>query len=424
MLSIELIRRDAESVKAGLRRRHEDTVVIDQVLELDAARRRAVAEGDNLRARRNDVSKQISRMKEKPQELIEEMRQAGDRIKAIDDETRVLDQKLADIMLGIPNLPLPDVQDGSSADDNVVVRSWGEVTKKPFPVVPHWDLGERLGIIDLERGARISGARFFMLKGLGARLERALIWWFLDVHTREHGYTEIYPPYLVKSDVLLATGNLPKFGDNLYHDAEEDLWLVPTAEAPLTNMHRDEILEAGDLPRNYTAYTPCFRKEKTAAGRDVRGIKRVHQFDKVEMYKYTTPETSDQELERMVGDVEDLLKRLGLTYRVLKLCAGDIGFQSARTYDLEVWAPGSGEWLEVSSCSTCVDFQARRANTRYRPKAGGRTEFLHTLNGSGLALPRIVIAILENYQQPDGSVVVPDVLRPYMGVDVIKAAGK
>ena len=289
------------------------------------------------------------------------------------------------------------------------------------PPSPHWELGEQLGIIDFQRGVKLSGSRFFILTGMGAKLERAIINWMLDLHTTEHGYKEIYVPAMVKREVMEGSGNLPKFSSNLYHDDEDDLWLIPTAEVPLTNIHRDEILPQGTLPLCYTAYTPCFRREKAAAGRDTRGIKRVHQFDKVEMYKFVEPETSEAELAKMLADAEDVCRQLELPYRVLELCAGDMGFASAKSYDLEMWAPGCGEWLEVSSCSNCTDFQARRANVRYRPEPGARPAYTHTLNGSGLALPRVVISILENYQQKDGSVIIPEVLRPYTRYDVIPA---
>ena len=287
------------------------------------------------------------------------------------------------------------------------------------PPLPHWDLGEQLGIIDFQRGVKLSGSRFFTMFGAGAKLERALISWMLDLHTREHGYTEVMLPLIVKQESLVGSGNLPKFSENLYHDEEDDLWLIPTAEAPLTNLHRDEILAPDTLPLNYVAYTPCFRREKAAAGRDTRGIKRVHQFDKVEMYKLVEPDTSEDELQRVLADAEDVCRRLELPYRVIQLCAGDLGFPSAKTYDIEAWAAGCQEWLEVSSCSNCTDFQARRSRIRYRPDRDARPRLVHTLNGSGLALPRVVIAILENYQQPDGSVMVPEVLRPYTGFDVI-----
>jgi seryl-tRNA synthetase len=326
------------------------------------------------------------------------------------------------LLLTLPNIPRPEVPVGMGEGANQVVRTWGKVPSFPFVPLPHWELGERLGVLDLERGVRLAGSRFFVLKGLGAKLERCLINWMLEVHVGEHGYTEVAPPYLVKGECLVGSGNLPKFGENLYHDAEDDLWLIPTAEVPLTNLHREEILEPGALPLYYVAYTPCFRREKAAAGRDTRGIKRVHQFDKVELYKFVEPEGSDQELEKLVADATDLCQRLGLPYRVVQLCTGELGFPSAMTYDIEVWASGVGEWLEVSSCSNCTDFQARRAEVRYRPAARARPQYVHTLNGSGLALPRLLIAILENNQQPDGSVRVPEALAPSLGTDVIRPA--
>lgn len=429
MLSIELIRRSPDLVRQALASRGEALSPIDQVLSLDQERRRLITERDTLRSRQNDLSRSLGQIMvrtrqggEPPQEvesLREESRQLGQRIDALEREGQAKDEELQKLLLLLPNLPAPDVPLGQSAEDNKVVRTWGEPGSYSFQPLPHWDLGERLGLIDFARGAKLAGSRFFVLKGKGARLERSLINWFLDIHTTQHGYTEIYPPFLVRGEALVGSGNLPKFGDNLYRDAEEDLWLVPTAEVPLTNLHRDEILEPGSLPIRYVAYTPCFRREKAAAGKDTRGIKRVHQFDKVELYKFVEPEGSNEELEKLVGDAEHLLQRLGLPYRVLQLCTADLGFQAAKTYDIEVWAPGSGEWLEVSSCSTCTDFQARRANVRYRPAVGARPQYPHTLNGSGLALPRTLIAFLETYQQPDGSVLVPEVLRPYTGFEKI-----
>jgi seryl-tRNA synthetase len=301
------------------------------------------------------------------------------------------------------------------------VKEWGDKPQQDFTPLPHWELGEKLDIIDLARGAKLSGSRFYLLKGAGARLQRALTDWFLDVHVDEHGYTEIYPPFMVRAECMTGTGNLPKFGDNLYRDAEEDYWLIPTAEVPVTNIHRDEIIDAGKLPIYYAAWSPCFRREKMSAGKDVRGIKRVHQFQKVEMVKFVEPQHGRDELEKLTRDAEVLCERLGLPYRRLAICTGDLSFVACIKYDIEVWAAGSGEWLESSSCSYFRDFQARRANIRYRPAEGEKPEYVHTLNGSGLALPRIIIAILENYQQPDGSVVVPEVLRPYMGgMSVIK----
>ena len=303
----------------------------------------------------------------------------------------------------------------------MIVRTEGELRQFDFEPLPHWELGPMLGIIDFERGVKLSGTRFYVLKGLGARLQRALITWMLDLHINEQGYTEIYPPFMVKRECMVGAGQLPKFEDNIYHDVEDDFWFIGTAEIPLTNLHRDEILDADQLPLYYVAYSPCFRREKFSAGKDTRGIKRGHQFDKVEMYKFTTPETSYEELEKLVDNAEEVCRRLGIPHRVVQMCTGDLGFSAAKKYDVEMWAPGCGEWLEVSSCSNCTDFQARRANIRYRPAPGAKPEFVHTLNGSGLALPRTLIAVMENYQQADGSIVVPEVLRPYMGgVEVIR----
>ena len=418
MLSIELIRNQPELVAQALTRKGEDPP-IERLLDLDSRRRKLIQTGDELRARRNETSRQISSMKERPPELIAEMRQVGDDIKASEQEVDQMDSEIRDLLLELPNLPLDDVPDGLGEEDNVVVHTVGEIPTFDFEPLPHWDLGERLGIIDFQRGVKLAGSRFFLLKGQGARLERALINWMLDLHTTEHGYTEVLLPAVVKREIMEGSGNLPKFGDNLYRDVEDDLWLVPTAEVPLTSIHKGEVLKAEELPLNYTAHTPCFRREKAAAGRDTRGIKRVHQFDKVEMYKLVEPDSSENELQRMLGDAEDVCRRLGLPYRVLRLCAGELGFASAKSYDLEMWAPGCGEWLEVSSCSNCTDFQARRTGLRYRPEEGSRPAFVHTLNGSGLALPRVVISIMENCQQADGSIVIPEALRPYTGFDVI-----
>jgi seryl-tRNA synthetase len=306
---------------------------------------------------------------------------------------------------------------GKGEGDNIVVRTWGKRREFSFKPLPHWELGERLGIIDFQRGVKLSGTRFYVLKGLGARLQRALISFMLDVHVNEHGYQEVYPPFMVRRECLVGSGNLPKFGDNLYHDAEDDFWFIPTAEVPLTNLHRDEILDRTSLPLYYVAYTACFRREKMAAGLDTKGIKRGHQFDKVELYKLTEPQNSDDELEKLVADAEDICRRLNIPYRVVQLCSGELGFAACKTYDIEMWAPGCGEWLEVSSCSNCGDFQARRANIRYRPEPGAKPQFVHTLNGSGLALPRVLIAVLENYQQADGTILVPEVLEPYLKVN-------
>ena len=420
MLSLELIRKDPEYVHQALLKRGEDAP-IQEISDLDVRRRQAVQKGDELRARRNEASRRIAQAQDKPQVLIEELRQVGEDIKHFEQEAAELETTMNSMLLELPNLPDDDVPPGSGEEDNVVVRTRGEQRSFDFTPLPHWELGEHLGIIDFQRGVKLSGSRFFVLTGMGAKLERALINWMLDLHVKEHGYKEFYLPAMVKREVMEGSGNLPKFSNNLYHDEEDDLWLVPTAEVPLTGIHRDEILPPGTLPLHYTAYTPCFRREKAAAGRDTRGIKRVHQFDKVEMYKFVEPENSYAELEKLLADAEDVCQLLGLPYRVLKLCTGELGFASAKSYDIEMWAPGCGEWLEVSSCSNCADFQARRANIRYRAEAGARPAHVHTLNGSGLALPRVVISILESFQQRDGSVVMPEVLRPYTGFDMIPA---
>jgi len=419
MLSLQFIRQNPELVRESLTKRGE-TSGLDEVLRLDEERRRLIQEAESLRARKKQVSKEIGKMKDKPSELRAEMREVGEKISSLEAEVQRIEGELNELLLRIPNLVHPSVPVGKDSSDNVVVREWGEPRKFDFTPLAHWDIGPKLGIIDFERGVKISGTRFYVLKEMGARLQRALIAFFLDIHTRQHGYKEIYPPYMVKRECMLGSGNLPKFADNLYHDEEDDLWFVPTAEVPLTNLHRDEILEAGALPFYYVAYTACFRREKMSAGKDTRGIKRGHQFDKVEMYKFVEAEKSDEELERMVRDASEVCEKLGLPYRVIQLCSGDLGFAATKTYDIEMWAPGCEEWLEVSSCSNCGDFQGRRANIRYRPQPGAKPEFVHTLNGSGLALPRVLISVLENYQQADGSVAVPEVLRPFMGTDVIR----
>ena len=420
MLSIQLIREHPEVVREAMARRHEEDAQLDRILDLDRRRRKLLSESEDLRARRNEVSKQLARLAEKPPEVIAEMRDVGSKIKALETDLKRVEADLEADLLIMPNIPREDVPVGEDESANVAVKTWGEPPSFDFTPSPHWELGEKLGIIDFDRGVKISGSRFYILKGRGSRLQRALIDWMIDLHVAEHGYHEVYPPFLVKRETMLGSGNLPKFGDNLYHDEEDDLWLIPTAEVPLTNLHRDEILPPGTLPIHYVAYTPCFRREKMSAGRDTRGIKRGHQFDKVEMYKFVEPSNSDDELQKMVSDAEDVIQKLGLPYRVVQLCTGDLGFPSAKSYDLEIWAPGCGEWLEVSSCSNCTDFQARRANIRYRPEEGHRAEFPHTLNGSGLALPRVMIAVLENCQRQDGTVEVPQVLRPYTGFDIIE----
>ena len=418
MISIDLIRHSPDDVRDALRARGEDAP-IDRIMELDAERRAAIVEADELRARRNEASRRMGRAKERPQALIDEMRQVGARVRQLEEAIRALDADLNGLLLSLPNIPAADVPPGADERDNVVARVVGDAPQFDFEPKPHWEIGERLGIIDFQRGARMAGSRFFVLKGKGARLQRALIDWMLDTHTQEHGYEELYLPNVVTTESATANSNLPKFADTMYRDDEDDLWLLPTAEMAITNMHRGEILAPGTLPLRYVAHTPCFRREKAAAGRDTRGIKRVHQFEKVEMYRFVEPQTSEDALLELLGEAETICARLGVQYRVLQLCKAELGFQSAKSFDIEMWAPGCDEWLEVSSCSNCADFQARRAAIRYRAEQGGRPRFLHTLNGSGLALPRVIIAILENYQQANGTVAVPEALRAYTGFDVI-----
>jgi len=417
MLDIKLIREQPEFVKAELAKVGFPGQELDALLELDRRRRALIHETESLKARRSARSQEIRRLTD-PQEraqAISTMRELGEQVGQLEKEVNALEEAFQRRLLEIPNLPHPRVPVGRDERENVIVRTVGELPAFPFSPKPHWELGEELGLIDFERGVKISGSRFYVLTGLGARLQRALINWMLDLHVQEHGYAEVYPPAMVKGECLVGTGNLPKFGDNLYRDHEEDLWFVPTAEVPVTNLYRDEIFEPGRLPVYHVAYTPCFRREKMSAGRDVRGIKRGHQFDKVEMVKFVEPATSDAELDSLVDNAEDVCRRLGISHRVVQMCTGDLSFVAAIKYDVEVWAPGCQEWLEVSSCSNFRDFQARRARIRYRPAPGAKPELVHTLNGSGLALPRVVIAVLETYQQQDGSVVIPPVLHPYMG---------
>jgi seryl-tRNA synthetase len=420
MIDIKLIRDNPEIVYQAMEKRGEGRAEVDEIIEMDSSYRLLLKEAELLRARRNDVSKQISLMKEKPPGLIAVMRQVGDRITEIEAESGQLSARLEDRLLRLPNLPAADVPAGKDSQDNIEVRSWGKPKDFSFTPLPHWELGEKLGIIDFQRGVKLSGTRFYVLCGQGAQLQRALINFMLDLHVNAHGYKEIFPPFMVKKESLVGSSNLPKFADNLYHDAEEDFWFIPTAEVPLTNLHRDEILAPGTLPLYYAAHTSCFRREKMAAGKDTRGIKRGHQFEKVEMYKFVEPETSGSELEKLTSDAEDICQKLDLPYHVIQLCTGDMGFAAAKTFDIEIWSGGCREWLEVSSCSNCSDFQARRANIRYRPDSESKPRLVHTLNGSGLALPRVMIAIMENYQQEDGSISVPTVLRPYMNTDTIR----
>ncbi|HAV77945.1 MAG TPA: serine--tRNA ligase [Anaerolineae bacterium] len=422
MLDINLIRENPELVRTALKNRQMDASSIDDILLQDEKRRTLLTEVEKLKAERNVVSKEISKIKDtgEREKKISAMREVGDKIAALDKEVAGVELELSSLTSALPNVPDERTPIGASEEDNIVLRTVGQLPTFNFAPKAHWDLGPALGVIDFERGTKITGSRFYVLSGAGAQLQRALIAFMLDLHIKQ-GYTEKYLPFMVKHDTVYGAGQLPKFAENLYKDHEEDLYFVPTAEVPLTGIHMDEILEEAQLPLLYTAYTPCFRREKMSAGRDVRGIKRGHQFDKVEMYMYAKPEDSDELLEKMLKDSEATCTALGLPYRVKQLCTGDIGFGSAITYDIEVWAAGCNEWLEVSSVSTVRDFQARRANIKYRPADGGKARFAHTLNGSGLGLPRTLIAVIENNQQDDGSVIIPEALRPWMGgVDFIK----
>ncbi|GAB4311833.1 MAG: serine--tRNA ligase [Candidatus Sumerlaeia bacterium] len=423
MLDIKAIRAEPNAFRNGLARRGEDPNLIDQLIALDERRRRLITENEALKKQRNEASRQIgARIKagEDPGAARAEVRRLGERIEAIDQEIKAIESETEQRLLALPNLPDPSVPEGASDADNQEIARWGEPRAFDFEPLPHWELGAQLGILDLERAAKVAGANFYFLRGAGARLERALIAFMLDLHTREHGYTEWATPYLVNRRTLTGTGQLPKFESTQFHTSGPDLFLIPTAEVPVTNLHAGEILDGRALPLNYCAATPCFRHEQYSHGRESRGITRVYQFNKVELVKFTTPESSWDEHERLRANAEEVLRRLGIPYRVVLQCTGDLGFASAKTYDLEAWAPGMKTWLEVSSISNFLDFQARRADIRFRREPGAKPEFLHTLNGSALALPRTLIALMENYQRPDGSILIPDVLRPFMGTDVIE----
>ncbi len=415
MIDIRLVREEPQTVREGMHKRNLDASVVDELLAIDEQRRQKLQEVETLKAERNTVSREIGKIKDKTERdaRIADMKVVSDRISALDEEVRAIEESQHVLILGIPNIPLPQVPVGKDESENVVLRTVGEKPTYDFEPLPHWQLGPQLGILDFERGVKITGSRFYVLSGLGARLQRALIAFMLDLHIRQ-GYLEKYTPFMVKSATLYAAGQLPKFADNLYKDHEEDLYMVPTAEVPLTGLHMDEFIDSVELPLRYTAYTPCFRREKMSSGRDVRGIKRGHQFDKVEMYTYCKPEDSMREFEKMVADAEKTCKLLGLTYRIVQLCSGDISFNACIGYDIEVWAPGCQEWLEVSSISNVGAFQARRANIKFKDEDGHK-DFVHTLNGSGLGMPRTLIAVLETYQQADGSIRVPEVLLPWMG---------
>jgi len=417
MLDISFIRNNPDKVKQAIANKHENAANVDQILEIDTQRRSMIHACEQLKSKRNEKSKEVGELKKKGQDasdIIEETKKIGDDIKSFEEKLNGLEPQINNLLLRIPNIPAADVPIGKDEKDNVVVKSWGQRKTFDFTPLPHWELGRILNILDLERSSKITGSGFILLKGLGAKLERALISFMLDIHTSEHGYTELLPPFLVNRASMTGTGQLPKLEEDMYRTAVDDLFLVPTAEVPVTNIHRDEILSYKGLPLYYTAYTPCFRREAGSYGKDTRGIIRVHQFNKVELVKLVRPETSYNELESLLSDAERVLQLLGLEYRVAKLCTGDMSFAAAKCYDIEVWAPGTNKFLEVSSCSNFEDFQARRINIRFRDE-DGKLRFVHTLNGSGLALPRTVIALLETYQQKDGSIIIPDVLQPYMG---------
>lgn len=415
MLTAQFIRDNVELVRMSLRNRHEDGP-LDEILALDAQRRDLLQTVEAARARQNAMSKDVSRMKGGPsEELKAELRSARDQIRQFEAQLADIEPELNDLLLRMPNIPHASVPVGQDESENVVVRTWGEPPTFDFEPRPHWEIGERLGILEFERATKISGSRFYALKGLGARLERAIMAFMIDLHTTEHGYTEVAPPYLVSREAMVGTGQLPKFVDDMYHVPSDDLFLIPTAEVPVTNLHRQEILEPGVLPLYYVAYTPCFRREAGSAGRDTRGLIRVHQFDKVELVKFVEPATSYDELEMLVRNAETVLERLGLAYQTKLMCTGDVGFAAAKKYDPEVWMPAPGRYVEISSCSNFEAFQARRARIQYRPAAGASAEYVHTLNGSGLAVGRTMAAILENYQRRNGTVTVPEALRPYLG---------
>jgi len=423
MLDAKFVRAEPERVRQALINRNMDTGALDEFLALDEQRRKDVFEVEQLKAERNTVSEEIARMKKEKQDAsaeIERMREVSQRIKQMDSDISEIEARASQILLNIPNIPHDTTPVGKDESANVIVRAWGERREFSFEPAPHWELATALDIIDFDRGSKIAGSGFILYKGLGARLERSLISWMLDVHTSEHGYREVFPPFLVNCKAMTGTGQLPKFEEDMYHtDKNDDLFLDPTAEVPVTNIYMDEILDASQIPIYHAAYTACFRREAGSAGKDTRGLLRVHQFDKVELVKFVAPETSYDEHEKLLADAVAIVERLGIPYRIVLLSTGDIGFSAAKCYDIEIYAPGVDKWLEVSSCSNFEAYQARRANIRYRPEPGAKPDFVHTLNGSGVALPRLVVALMENYQQADGTIVVPEVLRPYLGVDVI-----
>ncbi|MCE5334187.1 MAG: serine--tRNA ligase [Desulfobacteraceae bacterium] len=416
MLDVKFVRDNFELVRQMLRNRRSE-LDLEPLLRIDERRRAILVDVEEKKHRRNTVSEQISGLKREKKDasaLIEEMKDLGQEIKTLDQQLAVVEEQFRDFLLVIPNVPAESVPIGQDEKDNPEVLKWGVKPEFSFAPKPHWEIGEGLGILDFERAAKLTGARFALYWGAAAAMERALIAFMLDVHTTRHGYTEVLPPFMVNSASMMGTGQLPKFKEDLFKLEGWDYWLIPTAEVPVTNIHRDEVLDEDELPKCYTAFTPCFRSEAGSHGKDTRGLIRLHQFNKVELVKYTKPEDSYAELELLLGNAETILRELGIHYRVIVLCTGDMGFSSAKTYDIEVWLPGQNTYREISSCSNFEDFQARRANLRFRRKGRSKTEFVHTLNGSGLAVGRTLVAILENYQQEDGSVVIPEVLRPYM----------
>lgn len=418
MLDIKRIRNDFHNVKELIEKRTKGDFEIGKILELDEDRRKVIAQVEEMKNRQKIVSKEVPKLKKEGKDataVLSEMKELSEQIKDLDSRLREIDEEIKQALLGIPNAPRHDTPVGNSDEDNELVKTWGEPTKFQFEKKAHWDVGIDLGILDFERASKITGSRFTVYRGLGAKLERALINFMLDIHTCDHGYEEILPPFIVNRDSMTGTGQLPKFEDDMFHLPSKDYFLIPTAEVPLTNLYMNEILDGDKLPIYHTAFTPCFRKEAGSAGRDTRGLIRQHQFNKVELVKFTRPEDSYNELEKLLREAEEILKRLELPHRVVRLCGGDLGFASAMTYDIEVWMPSYDRYLEISSCSNFEDYQARRANIRFRPEPKGKAQFVHTLNGSGLAVGRTLSAILENYQQEDGSVVIPKALRPYMG---------
>ena len=419
MIDINILRENPEIILNSLDHR-QDKIDLEQIINLDNQKRKLIQQSDDLKNQKNIVSKKLGQADKKPISLIEEMREAGNQIKNLDLKLEKVSTKLNYLLSTIPNLVSNNVPYGKNEDENEVIKSVGEIKNFDFTPKPHWELGSELNIIDFERGVSVSGSRFFILKGKGAKLQRALINWMSDFHQKEFDCEELYLPNLVNEKTVFGSGQLPKFGENMYVDSDEKLWLVPTAEVPITGMHQNEIFNIENLPINYVAHTPCYRKEKASAGKDKRGMKRVHQFEKIEIYKFVEPENSENELIKLINQVTEICVQLKIPYRLKQLCSGDLGFSATETYDIEMWSPGSNEWLEVSSCSNCGDFQARRSNIKFRESPKTKPKFVHTLNGSGLALPRTIISIIENYQQKDGSIAIPEILIPYTGFEEIR----